>query len=110
MKPKMGYRWLLRNRMADNDWWKTTELAPALAARGINMSATQIYRLVTHTPERLSLPVLAALCDILDCTPNDLIEIYEIDVGRRRTGAEAVGDVSQIRSGTRPRRARITDT
>ena len=25
-------------------------------------------------PERLSLPVLAALCDILDCGPGDLIE------------------------------------
>lgn len=110
MKPKMGYRWLLRNRMADKDWWKTTELAPALAERGISMSAAQIYRLVTHTPERLSLPVLAALCDIFDCTPNDLIEIYEIDVGQRRTGTETVGDVTAIRAGTRPRRARITDT
>ncbi|MGW5129511.1 helix-turn-helix domain-containing protein [Streptomyces sp. NPDC004069] len=29
--------------------------------------------MVTQTPERLSLPVLAALCDILDVTPAELI-------------------------------------
>lgn len=110
MKQKMGYRWLLRDRMADHEWWKTTELAPALAERGIVMSPAQIYRLVTHTPERLSLPVLAALCDVFGCTPNDLIEVHEIDVSRRSTGTETVGDVTAIRAGTRPRRARITDT
>jgi DNA-binding Xre family transcriptional regulator len=27
-----------------------------------------VHRLVTGIPERLSLPVLAALCDILECT------------------------------------------
>ena len=38
------------------------------------MSREPVYRLVTGVPERLSLPVLAALCDILDCGPGDLIE------------------------------------
>jgi DNA-binding Xre family transcriptional regulator len=105
----MGYRWLLRERMAERDWWKTTELAPALAERGIVLSPAQIYRLVTHTPERLSLPVLAALCDIFDCTPNDLIDIHPIEASGHGTGTESVGDVSAIRAGTRPRRARILD-
>ena len=29
----------------------------------ITLSSSQVHRLVSHTPERLSLPVLAALCD-----------------------------------------------
>ena len=52
----------------------TTDMVPPLAARGISLSREQVYRLVTGVPERLSLPVLAALCDILDCSPGDLIE------------------------------------
>ena len=47
----------------------TTGLVPQLAERGITLSASQVHRLVTGTPERLSLPVLAALCDIFDVTP-----------------------------------------
>ena len=39
---------------------------------GISLSASQVHRLVTGTPGRLSLPVLAALCDILDVTPRGL--------------------------------------
>jgi hypothetical protein len=40
--------------------FKTTELIPPLADRGITLSASQVHRLVTGTPERLSLPVLSA--------------------------------------------------
>jgi hypothetical protein len=40
----------------------------------VELSASQVYRLVTDKPERLSMKVLIALCDILDCTPADLID------------------------------------
>ncbi|MFE7330193.1 helix-turn-helix domain-containing protein [Streptomyces sp. NPDC057565] len=45
-----------------------TELMPRLSERGITLSASQVRRLVSGTLERLSLPVLAVLCDILGCT------------------------------------------
>lgn len=48
--------------MSDVGWWKTTDLIPRLAERGIVRSPAQVYRLVTNTTERLSLDVLAALC------------------------------------------------
>ncbi len=51
----------------------TTKLVPLLHERGIQLSGSQVHRLVTGTPERLSLPVLAALCDALEVTPADLI-------------------------------------
>src|SRR5260370_9928921 len=70
---KASYQWRLRKVMADRGMFTTTELVPHLAERGITLSASQVHRLVTGTPERLSLPVLAALCDILDVPPADLI-------------------------------------
>jgi DNA-binding Xre family transcriptional regulator len=72
-KPRPAYTWRLRELMAERDMYSTTDLAAPLARRGVVLSTTQIYRLVTGTPERLNLKLLAALCDFLDCSPNDLI-------------------------------------
>ena len=74
MAARTGYRWHLRRLMADKDMYATTQLGPLLAERGITLSREQVYRLVTGTPERLSLTTLAALCDILGCGPGDIIE------------------------------------
>lgn len=105
---KITYRWLLRERMAERGMFKTTEVIPLLAERGIELSATQAYRLVTSAPERLSMPVLAALCDALMCTPDDLIEIDVVTAtGRRKAAGERLGDVAALRSTQRPRRARV---
>jgi len=74
MTRKTGYVWHLRRLMAEHGMFATTELVPLLAARGVALSREQVYRLVTGTPERLSLTTLAALCDILGCEPGDLVE------------------------------------
>ncbi|WP_239464076.1 helix-turn-helix domain-containing protein [Glutamicibacter protophormiae] len=47
---RIGYRWNLRALMAKQNLWKTTELMPLLKSRGINLSESQVYRLVTSTP------------------------------------------------------------
>jgi DNA-binding Xre family transcriptional regulator len=103
------YRWLLRERMAERGLFKTTEIIPLLAERGISLSATQAYRLVTATPERLSLPVLAALCDALECSPNDFIAVAAAPAAatRRRAAGERLGDIVALRTTGRPRRARV---
>lgn len=69
MKRQVSYRWRLREMMAARGVFTATELVPLLHERGIDLSASQVHRLVTGTPEWLSLPVLAALCDILEVTP-----------------------------------------
>lgn len=74
MTPTIGYVWHLRRLMAERGIFATTGLVPLLAGRGILLSREQVYRLVTTTPERLSLSTLVALCDILGCQPGDLIE------------------------------------
>jgi DNA-binding Xre family transcriptional regulator len=82
---KMGYRWHLRRLMAEADMFQTSALVPLLAERGVHLSREQVYRLVTQEPQRLSMDVLAALCDILGCTPSDLIEITEVNEQVRKT-------------------------
>lgn len=96
------YSWRLREVMAAHGIWKTTELRPLLGERGIELSAAQVYRLATGTPERLSLATLAALCDIFDCTPADLIETSAV------AGAPAPKATAGRPTARRPRRARIT--
>ena len=102
MSGTVGYRWQLRTRMAERGMFATTDLLAPLAERGVKLSREQVYRLVTGVPQRLSLTTLAALCDILDCQPGDLIELHAPAVATRRAPATA----SEQRP--RPRRARIT--
>ena len=86
MKRKVGYAWRLREVMAGHRVFTATELVPLLRERGIDLSASQVHRLVSGTPERLSLQVLAALCDILDCGPQDLIEVQAAPSQVAKTG------------------------
>jgi len=74
MTRRISYHWHLRRLMAERGMYATTALVAPLAERGITLSREQVYRLVTGTPERLSLTTLAALCDILSCGPGDIIE------------------------------------
>jgi DNA-binding Xre family transcriptional regulator len=75
MIKKMGYEWNLRLLMAQRGMFATTDLVPLLAERGVHLSREQVFRLVTQPPQRLSMDTLAALCDLLECTPNDLIAV-----------------------------------
>lgn len=88
MIKKMGIRWNLRKFMATRDMFQTTDLVAPLAERGVNLSREQVFRLVTQPPQRLSMDALAALCDILDCTPNDLIEIEVVNAQIRKTAGD----------------------
>jgi DNA-binding Xre family transcriptional regulator len=102
---KMGYRWHLRRLMADQDMFQTTDLVPLLAERGVSLSREQVFRLVTQPPQRLSMEVLAALCDILGCTPNDLIEI---EVVNERVRKDGTGGGVEKGHGAAPRPRRTT--
>jgi len=101
---QVDYQWRLREVMADLGLWKAPELAPLLAQRGVNLSYSQTHRLVTGRPERLSLHTLAALCDIFDCTPADLIHTTATTGTAKKTKSSAK---TAKATGQRPRRARI---
>lgn len=61
---EVSYRWRPREVMTEHGMFSTTYLGPLPQDRGIDLSVSQVHRLVTGTPEPLSLQVLAALCDI----------------------------------------------
>jgi DNA-binding Xre family transcriptional regulator len=104
MTVKLDYQWHLRQVMATRGMFSTTDLLAPLAERGIKLSSSQVYRLVVDRPERLSLKILMALLDILNCTMEELIEPIPVAGQAKKTkvvGGEAgVGEL-------RPKRARI---
>jgi DNA-binding Xre family transcriptional regulator len=107
VKRQASYQWHLREVMAARGLFTTTDLVPRLAERGITLSVSQVHRLVTGIPERLSLPVLAALCDILQVSPDDLISVSAEPVSARKTAAARSSVARDLDPALRPVRARI---
>jgi DNA-binding Xre family transcriptional regulator len=107
MAARLDYRWHLRQVMAARGMFSTTDLTGPLACRGIRLSSSQVYRLVVERPERLSLKILMALLDILDCEMADLIEPVAAAGQGKQKKAESAGGEAGVGE-LRPRRARIT--
>jgi DNA-binding Xre family transcriptional regulator len=107
MTRKMTIRWQLRQVMATRGMFQTTDLVPLLAERGVHLSREQVYRLVTSTPQRLNMDVLAALCDILGCGPQDLIEVVaeprqvRKTAGGEETAGPGIGELRPVRARVR---------
>jgi DNA-binding Xre family transcriptional regulator len=106
MTRKLGYRWRLRELMAERGMYQTTDLVPLLAERGVVLSSVQVYRLVTQTPERLNLRTLMALCDILGCSSVELVEPVAEATPKRKAAGGRPGQ-GGVGRGLRPTRARI---
>ena len=106
MKRDVDYTWRLAELMAAHGMHNSTDLVPHLRERGIDLSASQIYRLVTSRPERVSLKLVAAACDVFSCSPADLVTVTAADARRTKT-ASAAPNVLAINKSARPRRARV---
>jgi DNA-binding Xre family transcriptional regulator len=107
MKRKVSYSWRLREVMAAHDIFATADLVAPLRERGITLSASQVHRLVTGVPERLSLSVLTALCDIFDVGPDELIATKAENSAVRKTASGDLPAPVNL-AGLRPVWARIT--
>jgi DNA-binding Xre family transcriptional regulator len=105
----MTMRWHLRQVMATRGIFQTSELVPLLAERGVHLTRQYVHKLVTTPPQRVNLDLLAALCDILDCGPNDLLEPVSAAVEQTRTGTSdsepsrrgeglGIGDLRPVRA------------
>ena len=105
MKREIDYRWRLPELMAARGLHNSTALSPLLKERGIELSASQVYRLVTQRPERISLMMVAALCDIFGCGPEDLITVTATDARVRKVASDA--NVVDLNKTIRPKRARV---
>lgn len=96
-------RWNLRQVMAENGIFQTSELVEPLHQRGVEISRQMVHRVVTKAPQRINVDLLAALCDILGCTPNDLLEVRQ----EQARPAAAVGETGPGIGDLRPIRARV---
>ncbi|MEC4905162.1 helix-turn-helix domain-containing protein [Mycobacteroides chelonae] len=105
MRREIDYRWRLPELMAARGMHNSTDLIPYLRERDIDLSASQVYRLVTSKPERVSLKLISAICDIFGCGPEDLITVTATDAQRRK--AVSSPNVVEINKSARPRRARV---
>ena len=99
----VDYEWRLRVLMAENGIFRAIDLAPRLAEHGIQLSDSQVWRLVTGRPERVNLRLMMVLCEILGCEPGELV---------KRTDVAAVADKEpasggQIRSDLKPKQVRL---
>lgn len=105
-----AYHWQLPSLMQSRGLRTSVELGPLLAERGVVLSDAQVYRLIHYVPERLSLKTLSALCDIFECSPNDLVLTY-IE-GSMPTATTQSGPTPRPESGHLPRPTRpkpVTD-
>jgi DNA-binding Xre family transcriptional regulator len=102
---RMGTKWLLRERMEQQRLTSTSDLLSLLAERGVHLSRMQVYRLATQEPQRLSLDLLAALCDILECTPNDLITVTAVKLQEQKRVGEV--EVRSTKRRIQPAKARL---
>ena len=110
MKREVDYSWRLAELMAAHGMHNSTDLIPRLAERGIQLSRPQVYRVVHQRPERVSLQLMAALCDILGCGVEDLVTVTATDARRRKTASGttiAPPTVVELNKSVRPRRARV---
>ena len=90
MTAKLDYQWHLRQVMATRGMFSTTDLLEPLSERGIKLSSSQVYRLVVDRPERLSLKILMALLDILDCAMTTSLSPSPLPGRPRRRRSSAV--------------------
>lgn len=105
MPARTVMQWNLRQVMATHGMYQTSDLVPLLAEHGVPLSREHVYRLVARTPQRLNMEVLAALCAILDCEPNDLLIPTVVEEKPAKTASgdhgPGIGDLRPIRARVR---------
>lgn len=108
MKRDVDYHWRLAELMASHQMHNSTDLIPRLRERGITLSRPQVYRIVHQRPERVSLKLVAALCDIFECGPGDLVTVTAANARKKTAGtATSSANVVELNKTIRPIRARV---
>ena len=107
MKRTVGYAFRIRELMARAGMRNSRDLVEPLRDRGITLSESQIYRLVSQDPERIAFQVFAAFCDIFDVTPNELLHVTGAAARTTRTRTAVNAAEVPLLEAYRPVRARI---
>jgi putative transcriptional regulator len=66
-------KWNLRLVAAQRDIWKSSQLHRMLADAGLEISAGKMSGLWAGQPVTIRLDDLEVICEVLNCTPSDLL-------------------------------------
>lgn len=94
----MSFKWRLKEKMAEKGIWRCTDLTKLLNSYGITISVSMVSRIVDKMPERINTQLLSALCDILECTPSDIM-IHQPSNVTAEELFKVVGDTINIKPG-----------
>lgn len=109
MKRQIQYNFRVRELMVRAGMRNSRDLVEPLRDRGITLSESQIYRLVSQNPDRIAFQVLVSLCDIFGVEANELLTYTGTDVKtKQRPGAVGQTTDMPLLEAYRPVRARIT--
>ena len=107
MKRDLQYQWRVKEYMARAGMRNSRDLVEPLRDRGITLSESQIYRLVSQDPDRIAFKVLVALADIFELDLGPLVTFTGSDL--RAQHSKAVGTDVPLLESYRPVRVRLTD-
>lgn len=96
------FKWKLKEKMAEKGIWRCTDLTKLLNAHGINITSSMVTIIVDKMPERINTKVLDALCDILECSPSDIL-VHTSSGKNAENLLKAVGNEIGIKPGPKPR-------
>lgn len=95
-------KWNLRLVAAQRDIWKASELHQMLAEAGLVISAGKMSNLWSGQPVTIRLDDLDVICQILQCTPADLLLPEPEKVAARRPGGQVVDEGKAVVNGQEP--------
>lgn len=99
----MSFKWCLKQKMAEKGIWRATDLTKLLNAYGIDISSSMVSRIVDKIPEKINTKVFFAICDILKCSPHEIL-IFEPTSIQIDVLSKVVGDDIGIKPGPKPKR------
>jgi len=91
-------RWNLRLAAANRGIWKASEMQRLLAERGLVISSGKMSNLWSGDPITLRKDDLNVICVVLNCTPNDLLEVQPDKVPAPNTSTSEQVVVGQARA------------
>ena len=105
MSRTVSMKWNVRQVMAARGIFQTSELVPLLEERGIHLTRQYVHRVVTSAPQRINTDLLAALCDLLECTAADHLQLEVVET--QAAPPKSIGEKGSGIGDLRPIRARI---
>jgi DNA-binding Xre family transcriptional regulator len=85
---KKKLAWKLRLTMVSKGVNTATELKRRLQLYGYEITTTHAARIVAERPHRISVELLEALVNVLDCEPNDILFIEAVEEGAEKKSVD----------------------